>query len=447
MASPMIETPAGLPERHVWGVSALLLAVSDALTARFGASAVRGELSGFSRASSGHCYFNLKDADRGEGALRCAMFRRAATLLDFEPADGQRVDVRGRLGIYGPRGELQLVVESMQRTGAGALYEQFVRLRAALEREGLFKPDRKRPLPAFPRRIGIVTSRGAAALHDVTTALARRAPQVEVVLYPSAVQGAEAPAALCAAIALASARREVDVLIVCRGGGALEDLWAFNDERVVRALVGATMPVVCGVGHETDVTLADLAADLRAPTPTAAAELAAPSQRSCLDLLTGLDQRRRRAAQALIDLQGQRLDRTTARFARPTDALRRQGQRIDTLGQRLAASTRRGMDMRCAVFGQAEGRLRRSVGALLSSQATHLRTARERLDGLDPRRVLARGYALLMDPVGHALVSIAEVVAGASVQAHLADGRLDLDVTAVRKLSRAEDRGPGEAFA
>ena len=276
------------PARLVWSVAALVQAVGDALAARFSPCAVRGEVSGFSRAASGHCYFNLKDASGGSALLRCAMFRRAATLLDFVPQDGQLVELRGRLGVYEPRGELQLVVEFMQRAGAGALYEQFLKLKARLEAEGLFDAASKRQVPAYPRSVGVVTSLGAAALRDVVTTLARRSPHVHVLVYPSVVQGADAPASLCAALALAAQRNEVDTLILCRGGGSLEDLWAFNDERVVRAVRTLPMPVICGVGHETDVTLADFAADLRAPTPTAAAELAAPDAQACLRALQGV---------------------------------------------------------------------------------------------------------------------------------------------------------------
>ncbi|HZT54938.1 MAG TPA: exodeoxyribonuclease VII large subunit, partial [Burkholderiaceae bacterium] len=282
----MVDGFGASPSRGAWGVAALVREVGDLLAGRFSVCTVRGEISGFARAASGHCYFNLKDADGGSALLRCAMFRRAAGLLGFAPHDGQLVELRGRLGVYEPRGELQLVVEAMQGAGAGALYEQFLRIRARLEAQGLFDPARKRALPAYPRAVGVVTSLGAAALHDVLTALARRAPQVRVVVYPSLVQGAAAPAALAEAIALAGRRAEVDALIVCRGGGSLEDLWAFNDEAVVRAIVAAPMPVVCGVGHETDLTLADLCADLRAPTPTAAAELVAPTRDACLNVLT-----------------------------------------------------------------------------------------------------------------------------------------------------------------
>ena len=424
---------AGASERHVWGVSALLQAVSDALFARFGASVVRGEVSGFSRAPSGHCYFNLKDADRGEGALRCAMFRRAAVLLDFTPADGQRVDVRGRLGIYGPRGELQLVVESMQRTGAGALYEQFVRLRAALEKEGLFNPTIKRALPAFPRRLGIVTSLGAAALHDVLTALARRAPHVEAIVYPSAVQGAEAPAALCDAIARAGRRQEVDALIVCRGGGALEDLWAFNDERVVRAIRASPVPVVCGVGHETDVTLADLAADVRAPTPTAAAELAAPEQRVCLEAIGARQARLRRSVQSALDTRAQRLDRAARRLARPGEALRLQAQALELVAHRLMAASRRRFEAGARRADQLEARFRRDVGVFLARHEARLEATSGRLEALDPTRVLARGYALLTDRESHAVTSAAQVAEGASLTAHLGDGRLAVSVERVER--------------
>jgi exodeoxyribonuclease VII large subunit len=308
MISPMPDLLARRPPGGLWRVGDLLGAVASLVAMEFPACSVGGEISGFSRAASGHCYFSLKDPAGGV-SLRCAMFRRAASLLDFRPVDGQAVEVRGRLSVYEPRGELQFVVEAMQPSGAGVLYERFLRLRARLEAEGLFAPASKRALPAFPQRIGIVTSLQGAALHDVATTLARRSPQVGVVVYPSAVQGVDAPAALCQAIATAGQRREVDLLIVCRGGGSLEDLWAFNDERVVRAIRASPMAVLSGVGHETDVTLADLAADLRAPTPTAAAELAAPAaapQRQGLDALALALSRRVLVA---LEARAQRIDR------------------------------------------------------------------------------------------------------------------------------------------
>ncbi|HVE52499.1 MAG TPA: exodeoxyribonuclease VII large subunit, partial [Ramlibacter sp.] len=261
--------------RRVWAVGALCRAVADALEARFNPVAVRGEISGFSRAASGHCYFQLKDA---QGQVRCAMFRRSAGLLDFSPRDGELVEVSGRLGVYEQRGDLQLVVESMRRAGQGALFEQFLRLKARLEEEGLFDTARKRALPLLPQGIGIATSLGAAALHDVVTCLRRRAPHVPVVLAPAAVQGGQAPGELVAALdslyRLAD-RGAIDVILLVRGGGSIEDLWAFNDEQLARTIVRSPVPLVSGVGHETDFTIADFCADLRAPTPLAAAELAA----------------------------------------------------------------------------------------------------------------------------------------------------------------------------
>jgi exodeoxyribonuclease VII large subunit len=338
-----------------------LLAAGDALAARFGAVAVRGEISGFSRAASGHCYLSLKDADGAQALLRCAMFRRAASLLDFDPRDGMQVEVRGRIGLYEPRGELQLVVEAMRRLGAGTLYEEFLRLRARLEQQGLFDVARKRPLPAYPRRIAVVTSPGAAAWHDVMTAFQRRSPQVEVVLVPSPVQGADAPPALAAALQRAGALDGVDTVLLVRGGGSLEDLWAFNDERVVRAIVACARPVVCGVGHESDVTLSDLAADLRAPTPTAAAELAAPER---ADQLRALDHRAlllQRAVQRHLERQAQRLDAAALRMGPAGAAVAAQHERLLGVAQRLAAALRAQGPRRLQDLQQRADRLQRSA--------------------------------------------------------------------------------------
>lgn len=255
--------PSGV---KVWPVGELLRSIAEALETRFNPVAVMGEISGFSRASSGHCYFSLKD---NEAQIRCAMFRRAAGLLDFGPRDGQRVELRGRLGVYDARGELQLVVESMQQAGQGTLFEQFLKLKARLEAEGLFDPARKRQLPLMPKAIGVVTSLGAAALHDVVSTLQRRTPHIPVVIYAATVQGTQAARELASALRKACQRNEVDVLLLVRGGGAMEDLWAFNDEELARVIVEAPMPVVSGIGHETDFTIADFCADVRAPTPTA----------------------------------------------------------------------------------------------------------------------------------------------------------------------------------
>ena len=427
----MIEPESAPLQRPPWGVAALLLATGDALAARFGAVAVRGELSGLTRATSGHWYFSLKDADGAPALLRCAMFRRAAVLVDFVPADGQQVELRGRLGVYEPRGELQMVVESLQRLGAGTLYEEFLRRRARLEAQGLFDTARKRPLPAFPATIGVVTSLGAAALRDVLTTLQRRAPQVRVVVYPSPVQGAEAPVALATALQRAGQRREVDVLLLVRGGGALEDLWAFNDERVVRAVAGSALPVVCGVGHETDVTLADFAADLRAPTPTAAAELAAPAREGCLAALAHQGDLMRQRMHRRLDREAQRLDHAALRLARPGDALHRQRQRLALLAQRHAQALPVALRAQADALQRLEARLGAATLAQRSAQAQRLALLAARLQSLDPQQVLARGYAWLSDDSGRALTSVRQVAVGATVQARLRDGRVQARVTDV----------------
>jgi exodeoxyribonuclease VII large subunit len=428
------------PPRVVWTVSALLVATADTLQARFGALAVRGELSGFTRAASGHCYFSLKDSDGAAALLRCAMFRRAAALLDFAPADGQQVELRGRIGVYEARGELQIVVESLQRVGAGTLYEEFLRLRARLEAQGLFDAARKRPLPRHPRAVGIVTSPGAAALRDVLASFARRVPQLPLVIYPSPVQGADAPAALVAALQLAAARREVDTLLLVRGGGALEDLWAFNDERVVRAVAACPLPVVCGVGHESDITLADLAADLRAPTPTAAAELATPSRD---ELSAELDALARAAQQAVgrrLDQQAQRLDTLALRLGRPARSLAAQRQALEGLAQRWQSLLARRIERAGNELEQRRGRLVQAAALQLERRAQRLALAGDRLQALDPARVLQRGYAWVEGADARPIVAARALAAGQVVRAVWADGSARAEVLDIR-LDGSDEQG------
>ncbi|OYT88454.1 MAG: exodeoxyribonuclease VII large subunit [Burkholderiales bacterium PBB6] len=411
-----------------WSVSSLLLAVSDALAARFASVTVRGELSGLTRAASGHVYFTLKDANGAAAGLRCAMFRRSAQMLDFQPRDGQQVDVRGRLAVYEARGELQMVVESMQRVGAGSLYEEFLKLKARLEAMGLFAAERKRALPAVPQRVALVTSASGAALHDVLTSFRRRAPHVSLVLCPTLVQGAEAPPAIVAAMQAANRVPGAEMILLCRGGGSLEDLWAFNDERVVRSVADSDLPVVCGVGHETDVTLADLAADLRAATPTAAAELATPSRD---DLLNGLQQRaahlQRRVAQRL-DAAAQRLDTVSLRLQRPAQAVRLQASRLDLLAQRHEAALRTAVS-RAQQRLQLQGeRLVRAGTQQRVAADTRLARQAVRLQALDPRQVLARGYAWMEDADGLPRVSAAGLKPGQGLRAVWADGHAQVQV-------------------
>lgn len=391
-----------------WSVDALVGAIGSTLEEVFGLLTVRGEIGQFTRAASGHCYFTLKSHD-GSASLRCAMFRRAAVLLNFAPQEGLQVEVRARLGVYEARGELQLIVEAMRPGGAGALMAQFLRLKARLEAEGLFDPARKRRLPRWPRRIAVVTSPAAAAWRDVMTTLSRRAPQLEVILVPSQVQGAEAPPQLVEAIGRAV---EVgpEVLIVCRGGGSIEDLWAFNDERVVRAIAVCPVPVISGVGHETDFTLADFAADLRAPTPTAAAELVAVARDEALSQLQGLAERLDSRLRQRLDREAQRLDRLGARLSRPSEALSRHRQRLAVLEQRWQDALPRSLER----------------------QQQRLERLALRLEGLDPHHVLRRGYAWVADAdSGRPLGSIREVAPGQRLTAVLHDGRISSEVIAI----------------
>ena len=409
-------------------MAALVLAAQDALAARFGAVAVRGELSGFARAASGHCYFSLKDADGAPALLRCAMFRRAASLLDFAPGDGMQVELRGRLGVYEARGELQLVVESMQRLGAGALYEEFLRRRARLAADGLFDAARKRELPAWPRTLGVVTSPNAAALRDVLATLARRAPQVRVVVYPAQVQGAEAPAQLVAALEVAGRRREVDTLLLVRGGGSLEDLWAFNDERLVRAIAASPVPLVCGVGHETDVTLADLAADLRAPTPTAAAELAAPAQGEALAQLQARADGLARMLERWQQRQAQRLDSLGLRLGSPARRLAAEQELLNTRQERLARALRAAAPREQERLRQWAARAALALRSRLQAEPLRLAAAAARLEAQDPRRVLRRGYAWIERADGRPVISVAGLQLGETLQATWADGRARVHV-------------------
>jgi exodeoxyribonuclease VII large subunit len=413
--------------RRVWAVGPLMQAIADALSVRFNPVAVRGEISGFSRAASGHCYFSLKDEG---GQLRCAMFRRAADQLQFVPRDGLLVQAQGKLDVYGPRGDLQLIVDALKPAGQGALFEQFLRLKARLETEGLFDPGRKRELPAQPRSIAVVTSLGAAALRDVVTALRRRVPHIPVLIHPASVQGAQAPQEICLALERAYQRfndtGEGEVLLLVRGGGSLEDLWAFNDESVVRTVARSPMPLVCGVGHETDFTLSDFAADLRAPTPTAAAELCAPTRQSRLEELglfgSGLED----AVWRGLDLRAQRLDRLAQRLGRPSGRLHESSQRLTALQHRLAAAVQLRQQRHALHLERLSAMLPQSVSRALATHTQRLDRCGAALSLLDPTLVLNRGYALLTDHDGVAITRAAQVQPGQPVRARLADGSLDL---------------------
>ena len=447
--SPVLERSTGLPDTRVWPVGALCRAIADALEARFNPVTVRGEISGFSKAASGHCYFSLKDES---GQLRCAMFRRAAVSLDFAPRDGELVEVRGRLGVYEPRGDLQLIVESMSRAGQGALFEQFLKLKAKLEGEGLFDPGRKRPLPLMPRGIGVVTSLGAAALHDVVTALQRRVPHIPVVVSPASVQGSQAPREIIGALSnlyvlaqdgqglapvLTPKRSQkrgesqplIDVIILVRGGGSMEDLWAFNDEQLARTVALSPVPLVCGVGHETDFTIADFVADLRAPTPTAAAELVSQPREVWLKALDLVAQRLDDTVLRHLDQQNQRLDVAAARIGRPSALMARQQGRLASVTQRLQLSTRHVLQRNRHSLDVIQTALPTALLRGQLRQDDRLQRAALRLGLLDPRLVLQRGYAWLSTSQGDTLSSVTQVVPGQAVRATLSDGAVDLRVT------------------
>lgn len=445
----MFERSSFLPEARVWPVGALCRAIADALEARFNPVTVRGEISGFSRAASGHCYFSLKDES---GQLRCAMFRRAAVSLDFSPRDGELVEVRGRLGVYEPRGDLQLIVESMSRAGQGALFEQFLQLKAKLEGEGLFDAARKRPLPVMPRGIGVVTSLGAAALHDVVTALQRRVPHIPVVVAPAQVQGSQAPREIIAALSnlyqlthvnralqpdlmLKKSREKganepvIDVILLVRGGGSMEDLWAFNDEQLARAVALSPVPLVCGVGHETDFTIADFVADLRAPTPTAAAELVSQPRDIWLSALDRAKQRLDDAVFRHLDKQNQRLDVTAARIGRPSALMARQHLRLASAAQRLQMSTRHSLKQDQQTLDALQSALPAALVRGQQRQDDRLQRAALRLGLLDPSLVLQRGYAWLSTAQGDTISSVSQTSPGQAVRATLSDGAVDLRVT------------------
>jgi len=401
---------------------------------------VGGEISNLTRAASGHCYFSLKD-ERSQ--VRCVMFRHRLQYLDWSPVNGMQVEVRARATLYEARGEFQLAVEFMRRSGLGSLYEAFARLKAKLEKDGLFALERKKSLPAFPRRIGVITSPAAAALRDVLTTLQRRMPALAVILYPVPVQGQGAAQRIAAAIEEACARRECDVLIICRGGGSIEDLWAFNEESVARALYACTIPLVCGVGHETDFTIADFVADARAPTPTAAAELASPNRaelaavlgalhaRLARSLVRGLERRMQQ-----VDYLGRRLEHPGERMrsqqmhlahlrvraARATShALARAGLHLNAMHHRLAAAA---PDVHGACLWQRRlaQRLIGSARQILDRQSAELFRLDAHLNALSPQQVLGRGYAIVSRQDGQIVRDSAQLATGDNVNMAFARG-------------------------
>jgi exodeoxyribonuclease VII large subunit len=420
---------------------------------------VAGEVSNLTRAASGHWYFSLKDAD---AQVRCVMFRNANRLLDWRVKDGEQVEVRAVAGLYAPRGEFQLTVEAMRQAGAGALFEAFLKVKAKLEAEGLFAPERKRTLPSFPRTIGVVTSMQAAALRDVLTALARRSPHLRVIIYPTPVQGKEAPAKLVEAIGRASRRAaefgEIDVLLVVRGGGSIEDLAAFNDESLARAIAAASIPVVSGVGHETDVTIADFVADLRAATPTAAAELASPDQPRLLAHLSSYSERSRRLVMRRLNHAEQRLDEVQRRLKSPEQRLAQRMAELTRLVGQLQRAQAKSLGRQREALRNAELHLRRATPDLSSlaqrlvrfqeraatgiqkevtASASRLNVLKARLKLLDPNAALQRGYAIVEHANGKIVDDAGQLAAGDVLELRFRQGSAS---AVVRSTSKTESR-------
>ncbi|MDR0770278.1 MAG: exodeoxyribonuclease VII large subunit [Burkholderiales bacterium] len=384
-----------------WPVSFLVNSVRLMIERQVGLVWVAGEVSGFTRAASGHCYFVLKD-DKAQ--VRCTLWKPKALALGvgrpggLSLRDGQHVEVRATPTLYEDRGEFQLNVDAVRLTGQGALYERFLQLKAALEAEGLFAAERKRSLPTFPRGVALVTSRHGAALHDMLTTLARRWPTLPVVLYPTAVQGDGAAAAIAEAIRTANARADeddIDVLIVARGGGSLEDLWAFNEEVVVRAVVASRLPVVSGVGHETDFTLCDFVADLRAPTPTAAAAAVAPDGPAWRRHLQDQQRHARRAMETVLTRAAQRLDRAAARLTHPRARLTAQAAQLQTLTTRLQQAWQKQYLPATQRWQFSRQRWQRAIRFQGTVYEQRLASLADRLTLLNPQHVLARGYAIV----------------------------------------------------
>ena len=398
---PQREIPLG--NAPVLSVSQLLRSARDVLESRFPLQWIGGEISNLRRAASGHLYFVLKD---DQAQVDCVMFRSRAAYLGWEPADGLQVEARALVTLYEPRGRFQLTVEGMRRAGLGALHERFLRLKAKLEAEGLFDPDAKRPLPEHPARIGVVTSLAAAALKDVLTCLKRRNPSIPVVVYPAPVQGEGAAGKIAHALAVASARGECDVVLLVRGGGSIEDLWQFNEETVARAIRASAIPVVVGVGHETDFTIADFAADVRAPTPTAAAELVSPPRALLLARVAELAACASREMRRRIEYAVQATDSLARRLQHPAERLR--GSRV--------------------LVAQLAARLASAIGHQMELTRYRLRELRSGLASLDPTAVLARGYSITRDAAGAVVSDAARVREGDRLTTTLARGQVESEV-------------------
>ncbi len=435
-------------------VGQLTQRIKECLETGFSEVNVIGEISGLTLAASGHCYFTLKDET---AALRCVLWRRQATMFARLLAEGHSVEAAGELSVYAPRGEYQLVVRGLKPAGAGLLWQRFLAVRAKLEAEGLFAAERKRPLPRRPRRIALITSPAGDAIHDVLRTLRQRAPLVEIVLLPTLVQGAEAPAQMVAALALlgeAAARLGIEAALLVRGGGSPEDLMAYNDEALARAIAASPVPIVSGVGHEADVSIADLVADVRAPTPTGAAMLLSQGWTELPLELDLLARRLQRALRERLLTENQRLDRLQLRLTHPAARLSEARRRLEGLHARLTAAQRRtlaesrlrldalhrrlaaarptlaGHRARLDAFAQ---RLPRAAAQAIETQHRRIERLADRLEALDPKAVLERGYVLVSDTAGQVLTSTGQLAERQDIRLEFHDGRAMAEVVGVEK--------------
>jgi len=358
---------------------------------------VGGEISNLTRAASGHWYFSLKDA---KAQVRCVMFRNRNAYLDWQPKEGDQVEARALVSLYEARGEFQLTIEALRRAGLGALFEAYERLKAKLQQEGLFDTARKRLLPEHPRQIGIVTSPDAAALRDVLTTLRRRMPGIPVVIYPTPVQGKGAAELIAKAIRSASERMDCDVLIVCRGGGSIEDLWQFNEEIVARAIADCAIPVVSGVGHETDFSIADFVADVRAPTPTAAAEMVSHDRSLLIEQLNQLGRRLLRQMQHALSEQMQKVDYLSRCLVHPGERIRQQGELLGQLRMRLLQASQYALHKSQSGFAPMPQRLQSAGLRSFELRKIRLDRLEQSLEHLNPQGVLERGYSLVQTEEG-----------------------------------------------
>lgn len=436
--------------RDILTVSELNQAVAKLLEDSFDVSWVRGEVSNFTPAASGHWYFTLKD---NGASVRAVMFRSRAASVGFIPKSGDSIELKGRVTLYEARGEYQIQAEQMRRAGLGSLFEAFLALKAKLTEEGLFDQANKREIAEHPRAIGVITSLSAAALRDVLTALERRAPHVPVVIYPAMVQGAGAALQLRQALALANERQEVDTILLVRGGGSIEDLWSFNDEALARDISASLIPVVCGVGHETDFTIADFVADLRAPTPTAAAELVCTARNGLIERVGRARTQLGLSIQRKIDRLAQRVDRIAAGVVSPSQRLTHQAERLAGVAFRMRATMQRIHQQRLTLVDQTQTRLRgvlpsvqlnrerlqRNIHALsstqhrmLSARETGLMALNAQLRALSPEQTLNRGYAIVRTTDGKLVRSSHDIELNASLELKLATGAALVQVQALR---------------